>query len=120
MTDVLDAAALELMIALGHQHPAWCQNLGDRADSDGCAIGDPDTLVLHSRRDAACIPAVAENDHRPTEVGVNISCEMHAGDEVCTTVALISVPTIHANLDRQQLRLLIAELQHIDRLWELS
>ena len=117
MTAVLKSLDFPSLTDPARQHPAWCENRAGAYDPNGCGCGDKEYAAIHSRG-ARHIPAL-NNNRTQIEIAVDLCQVRRIGDTVSTTSAEVALPGGHADLDRVQLRQLIAELQLIDTLWEL-
>lgn len=113
MTVTLDWDLIEKTVAV--EHPTWCEKAGT---DESCLVYDQDFAVVHSRG-GNFLPATSSFSGEPIEICVALEhITKTDGKPGRTNVGLI-VPGRHADLDRSQLRLLIAELQHLDAVWDL-
>lgn len=115
----LTPAEIENITELGHQHRVWCRNFDGIRDSDGCVCADEQLLVLHVSEGGDAVVPAEDPFRRPIRIGLKISEVMYRGDPAPQMRAGIDVPGGLAEISRSQLRMLIAELQHIDLLWDM-
>lgn len=94
-------------------HPSWCHN---PADGFRCECADEDYAVIHSRG-AEYLPAF-DGDGKPIEIGVDLTLVTKHDGKPAQQLVEVVLPGGYADLDRPQLRRLIAELTYIDALWE--
>ena len=94
-------------------HPTWCQN---PADGFSCECADPEYAVIHSR--GAHFVSGTDIAGKPVDIAVDlVRVTRHDGLPAQQTTEMV-LPGGRADLDRAQLRQLIAELVSIDSLWE--
>jgi hypothetical protein len=103
----------QIVAGLAAKHPLWCHN---RGKIDGCRDVDEEFQILHTR-DTVRIPV---RDLYQQSLGLDVSLFRAVRNHgPLKTGVEINLPGGHADLDRDQVRLLIAELSHLDNLWDL-
>jgi hypothetical protein len=97
-------------------HPIWCEQFSNSKPS-ACMDADEDYQELHCRGSRS-IAARDGVTRKPVDISVDLFCGVFQGEAEGPLIEL-TVPGGHADLNRAQLRQLIAELKHIDDLWEM-